>query len=199
MYRYPESLQNLVHQLMKLPGIGRKTADRLAFHMVRMDAAEVKALAAGIRDVKERLTLCSTCQNLTERDPCDLCADASRDAEKLCVVEFPADVIAIEQSAAYRGRYFVLHGVFAPMQGIGPDELRLDRLVERVQTGGVSEVIVSTNLTMEGNATAAWIAERLKPLAVTVTRPACGIPVGGDLEYMDPVTIERSIRGRCRL
>lgn len=199
MYRYPESLQNLVRELVKLPGIGRKTADRLAFHMVRREPAEVEALAAAIRDVKRRLTLCSTCQNLTERDPCELCADTARDSRQLCVVEFPADVTAIEQSAAYRGRYFVLHGVFAPMQGIGPDELRLDRLVERVRAGGVSEVMVSTNLTMEGNATASWIAELLKPLAVTVTRPACGIPVGGDLEYMDPVTIERSIRGRCRL
>ena len=199
MYRYPEPLKKLVEQLMKLPGVGRKTADRLAFHIVRMSPPEAIRLSQAIHEVTSRLQLCSDCQNLTEVDPCPLCSDLSRDTRQLCVVEFPADVTAIEKSGAFKGRYFVLHGAVAPLQGVGPEDLRLDRLMELVVRQQVQEVIISTNLTVEGNATAVYIATLLKPLNIHISRPACGLPVGADFEYMDPVTIEKSINGRCKL
>ncbi|MBN2333348.1 MAG: recombination protein RecR [Deltaproteobacteria bacterium] len=199
MYEYPEALRKLVEQLMKLPGVGRKTADRLAFHVVHMARHDALQLSEAIRDVKNQLTLCSECQNLTDVDPCPLCSRAGRNAEQLCVVEFPADVSAIEKSGAFTGRYFVLHGTVAPLQGVGPEDLRLDILKSLVIHRRIQEVIVSTNLTVEGNATAACIADLLRPLNVQITRPACGLPVGADFEYMDPVTIEKSILGRCRL
>ncbi|MBW1645731.1 MAG: recombination protein RecR [Deltaproteobacteria bacterium] len=199
MQSYPDSLKKLVEQLMKLPGVGRKTADRLAFHLVRVPRREAESLAAAVLEVKDRLSLCSSCQNLTDTDPCPICADPGRDRRLLCVVEMPADVTAIEKSGAFNGRYFVLHGCVAPLQGLGPDDLRLDRLQNLVEREEIQEVIVSTNLTVEGNATAVFIAELLKPLDVRVSRPACGLPVGADFEYMDPVTIEKSILGRCRL
>ncbi len=199
MQSYPEALKNLVEQLLKLPGVGRKTADRLAFHLVRVPRREAEDLAAAVLEVKERLSLCSSCQNLTDVDPCPLCSDPGRDQQLLCVVEMPADVTAIEKSGAFNGRYFVLHGCVAPLQGLGPEDLRLDRLRDLVAREQIREVIVSTNLTVEGNATAVFIAELLKPLEVQVSRPACGLPVGADFEYMDPVTIEKSIMGRCSL
>ena len=199
MNEYPEPLKKLVEQLMKLPGVGRKTADRLAFHIVRMASSEAMRLSQAIHEVTSRLQLCSDCQNLTEVDPCPFCSDSSRDTRQLCVVEFPADVTAIEKSGAFKGRYFVLHGAVAPLRGIGPEDLRLDRLKNLVIRERIQEVIISTNLTVEGNATAMYIAALLKPLEVVITRPACGLPVGADFEYMDPVTIEKSISGRCKL
>ena len=199
MNEYPEPLKKLVEQLMKLPGVGRKTADRLAFHIVRMASPEAMRLSQAIHEVTSRLQLCSDCQNLTEVDPCPFCSDSSRDTRQLCVVEFPADVTAIEKSGAFKGRYFVLHGAVAPLRGIGPEDLRLDRLKNLVIRERIQEVIISTNLTVEGNATAMYIAALLKPLEVVITRPACGLPVGADFEYMDPVTIEKSISGRCKL
>ncbi len=199
MYKYPEPLKKLVEQLMKLPGVGRKTADRLAFHIVRMSPPEAMRLSQAIHEVTSRLRLCSDCQNLTEVDPCPLCSDSSRNTRQLCVVEFPADVTAIEKSRAFKGRYFVLHGAVAPLRGIGPDDLRLDRLKELVIRRQIQEVIISTNLTVEGNATAVYIATLIRPLNVHISRPACGLPVGADFEYMDPVTIEKSIKGRCEL
>jgi len=199
MHKYPEPLKKLVEQLMKLPGVGRKTADRLAFHIVRMSPPEAMRLSQAINEVTSRLQLCSICQNLTEVDPCPLCSDSSRDALQLCVVEFPADVTAIEKSGAFRGRYFVLHGAVAPLQGVGPEDLRLNRLKNLVVRKRITEVIISTNLTVEGNVTAMYIAALLKPLNIHISRPACGLPVGADFEYMDPVTIEKSINGRCKL
>lgn len=199
MHKYPGPLKNLVTQLMKLPGVGRKTADRLAFHIVRMSPPEAICLSQAIHEVTSRLQLCSDCQNLTETDPCPLCSDPSRDVQQLCVVEFPADVVAIEKSGAFKGRYFVLHGSVAPLQGVGPDDLRLGHLKDLVVRKRIREVIVSTNLTVEGNVTATYIATLLKPLNIHISRPACGLPVGADFEYMDPVTIEKSINGRCRL
>ena len=153
MKSYPGALQGLVEQLMKLPGIGRKTAARLAFHIVRMPGESAQKLAAAIIDVKSRLTLCSFCQNLTESDPCPLCRDAARDSHQLCVVEYPADVASIENSGAFKGRYFVLHGTLAPMQGLGPEDLRLEKLRQIVVEQKISEVVLATNPTVEGNAT----------------------------------------------
>lgn len=186
-------------QLKKLPGVGPKTAARLAFHLVRQPAAEIEALANAISAVGERLSLCSCCQNLTETDPCPLCSDSGRDRHKLCVVEFPADLVSIENSGAFKGRYFVLHGTLAPMQGVGPEDLRLEKLRQLVAGGEIEEVILATNPTVEGNATALLISEYLRSLPVRLSRPACGLPVGADLEYMDPVTIRRSLDGRDSL
>jgi recombination protein RecR len=196
MKSYPGALEALMAQLKKLPGVGPKTAARLAFHLVRRPAGEIEALAAAILAVGERLALCSRCQNLTETDPCPLCSDSDRDRRKLCVVEFPADLMAIENSGAFKGLYFVLHGTLAPMQGVGPDDLRLEKLKQLVAGGEIEEVILATNPTVEGNATALLISEQLRFLPVRLSRPACGLPVGADLEYMDPVTIRRSLDGR---
>ncbi len=196
MKSYPGALQGLVEQLMKLPGIGRKTAARLAFHMVRMPGEQVEKLASAIIDVKNRLTLCSFCQNLTEQDPCPICSDVARDAHQLCVVEYPADVASIENSGAVKVRYFVLHGLLAPMQGLGPDDLRLEKLRQIVTEQKINEVVLATNPTVEGNATALFLSRYLRPLGVHISRPACGLPVGADLEYMDPVTIRKSLDGR---
>jgi len=196
MKSYPDALEALMAQLRKLPGVGPKTAARLAFHLVRQPAAELESLAAAILDIRERLALCSFCQNLTEIDPCPLCRDESRDRRLLCVVEYPADLVAIENSGAFRGRYFVLHGTLAPLQGIGPDDLRLEKLKRLVVNEKIEEVILATNPTVEGNSTALLLRENLSPLGVRLSRPACGLPVGADLEYMDPVTICRSLDGR---
>ena len=196
MRNYPEALEGLVEELRKLPGIGRKTAERLAFHLVRVPSSQAEALAGAITAVKNRLQLCSDCQNLTETDPCSLCRDSSRESEILCVVEFPADLASIENSRGYHGRYYVLHGTMAPLQGIGPDELPLEKLKEVVVRFGVKEVIIATNLTTDGNATAQLVSQELRPLGVRLSRPACGLPVGADLEYMDQVTIQKSMEGR---
>ncbi|HDS16490.1 MAG TPA: recombination protein RecR [Proteobacteria bacterium] len=196
MPSYPEALLGLVEELKKLPGVGRKTAARLAFHMVRLPLGEAERLAAAIIDVKNRLLLCSFCQNLTEQDPCPLCRDYARDRNKLCVVEYPADLISIENSGAFKGRYFVLHGTLAPIQGIGPEELRLEKLYHNIVAEKISEVVLATNPTVEGNATALYLSRFLRPLGILLSRPACGLPVGADLEYMDPVTIQKSLDGR---
>jgi recombination protein RecR len=196
MNSYPDSLSGLIDQLKKLPGIGRKTAARLAFHMVRMPDGDADKLAEAILDVKKRLSLCSFCQNLTESDPCAICRDPHREIYQLCVVEYPADAVAIENSGAFRGRYFVLHGNLAPMQGLGPDDLRLEKLRQLVIKQQVSEVVIATNPTVEGNATALLLSKILQPLGVQLSRPACGLPVGADLEYMDPITIRKSLDGR---
>lgn len=189
-------LADLVERLTHLPSIGRKTAQRLAFFLLKAPPEEAEQLAAAIRDVRSRIRVCSVCHNLTEADPCSLCADPGRDDGMLCVVEEGHDVAAIERTSRYRGRYHVLGGVLSPLDGIGPDELALDDLLQRVRDGEIREVIIATNPTVEGEATASYLAGMLKPIGVQVSRIAAGIPVGGNLEYADEVTMSRALEGR---
>lgn len=197
-------ISRLVQQLARLPGIGEKTATRLAMHIIRAPKAQVRELAAALVDATEKIGLCSVCMTLTETDPCRLCSDGRRDPETVCVVAHPSDVMAIERGGHFRGRYHVLHGVMSPLEGIGPDDLRIAELVRRLGTpadGGpaVAEVIVATAPTVEGEATAMYLARLLKPLGVKVSRIATGLPVGGDLEYTDQATIARALAGRSTL
>ncbi len=189
-----DPIARLIQQLGKLPGIGEKTATRLAFHVLRAPEAYARELAAALVDVKERIRLCASCLNLTEQDPCALCADPRRDARTLCVVAHPTDLIAIERTGGYRGRYHVLHGVLSPLEGIGPDDLHLRELLARV--GDFAEVIIATSPNVEGEATALYLSKVLKPLGLRVTRIASGVPIGGELEYADGVTISRALEGR---
>lgn len=187
---------DLIERLTRLPSIGRKTAQRLAFYLLKAPAAEAQALADAIVQVRARIRPCSRCNNLTETDPCALCADGSRDDRLLCVVEEGHDMAAIERTGRFRGRYHVLGGVLSPLDGIGPAELHLEQLVARVRDEGVRELVVATNPTVEGEATAAYVARLVKPLGARVTRIAAGIPVGGDIEYADEVTMARAMEGR---
>lgn len=197
-------ISRLVQQLARLPGIGEKTATRLAMHLIRAPKAQVRELADALIDATEKIGLCSVCMTLTETDPCRLCSDGRREPETLCVVAHPSDVLAIERGGHFRGRYHVLHGVLAPLEGIGPDDLRIAELVRRLGppaegTPAVGEVIVATAPTVEGEATAMYLARLLKPLGVKVSRIATGLPVGGDLEYTDQATIARALAGRQSL
>jgi recombination protein RecR len=192
----PDPLARLVEQLQKLPGIGAKGAQRLAFHILKNPRDEADRLCEAIRDVKERVTYCSTCNNITEADPCAFCTSPSRDQRLICVVEEPQNVSVIEKTREFRGMYHVLMGVLSPLQGVGPDDLKIKSLLARVANGGVEEVILATNPTVEGEATALYLARLLKPLGVRVTRIAMGIPVGSDLEYADEVTMTRAMEGR---
>ena len=206
-------IARLVQQLGKLPGIGEKTAARLAFHILRASPEDAAALAAAIREVKQRIRFCSVCCDLTEADPCAVCRDARRDGGLVCVVAQPQDVLAIERTGGYRGRYHVLHGVLSPLDGIGPDDLRVAELVRRCgergaggspdaaggrETGAeaVREVILATSPSVEGEATAVYLAKLLRPLGVRATRIATGVPMGGELEYADQLTLARAIDGR---
>ena len=191
-----DPIARLVAQLGKLPGIGEKTATRLAFHVLRSPESFARELAAALLDVKARIRLCSTCFNLTEDDPCALCRDARRDASLVCVVALPTDLLAIERTGGFRGRYHVLHGVLSPLDGIGPDDIRVRELVARVTGGALAEVIVATSPNVEGEATALYISRVLKPLGVRVTRIASGVPIGGELEFADGVTISRALDAR---
>jgi recombination protein RecR len=192
----PEPLSRLVEQLQKLPGIGAKGAQRLAFHVLRNPRDEADALCQAIRDVKEQVTYCSTCCNITAVDPCVYCTAPSRDSRVICVVEEPQNVLVVEKTREFRGRYHVLMGVLSPLHGVGPDDLKIKGLLDRVGAGGVDEVILATSPTVEGEATALYLARLLKPLGVRVTRIAMGIPVGSDLEYADEVTMTRAMEGR---
>jgi len=185
-----------VEQLQKLPGIGAKSAQRLAFHILKNPRDDADRLCDAVRDVKERVTYCSVCNNITEHDPCVFCTSASRDQRLICVVEEPQNVSVIEKTREFRGVYHVLMGALSPLHGVGPDDLKIKGLLSRVADGAVGEVILATNPNVEGEATALYLARLLKPLGVRVTRIAMGIPVGSDLEYADEVTMTRAMEGR---
>lgn len=185
----------LVDELAKLPGIGPKTASRLAFHILRGNREDASALAEAILEVKERIRLCSRCFNITEDDPCAICADTER-TKAICVVEEPLDVVALDRTGQFHGRYHVLHGAISPIDGVGPDQLKIRELLTRVRDEDPDEVILATNLDLPGEATATYLHKLLVPLGVTVTRPASGLPVGGDLEYADEMTLGRALAGR---
>jgi recombination protein RecR len=190
------SLTRLTVELGRFPGIGRKTATRLAFHVLQQSEAEAQALVAAINDVKTKVGYCSCCYHVTEQDPCPLCQAMDRDDTLLCVVEQPQDLMAIERGHSYRGRYHVLHGVLSPLDGVGPDDLKIEALVERIRQGAITEIIVATNFSIEGEATALYLSRILQPLGMKVTRLAHGIPMGSDLEYVDEATVGRAIEAR---
>ena len=192
----PEPLSRLVEQLQKLPGIGAKGAQRIAFHVLKTPRNDAEQLCDAIRDVKEQVTYCSTCNNITAIDPCVFCTGATRDQRVICVVEEPQNVMVVEKTREYRGLYHVLMGVLSPLQGIGPDDLKIKGLLKRVSAGGVDEIILATSPTVEGEATALYLARLLRPLGVRASRIAMGIPVGSDLEYADEVTMTRAMEGR---
>jgi recombination protein RecR len=193
------ALEALVDELKKLPGVGKKSATRIALHLLRAPREEVDALARRMRDVREMVRLCDVCGNYTEEKTCSICADARRDASLLCVVEQPSDIALLEGTGSYRGVYHVLHGVLSPLEGVRPEALRIEELVRRVKAGGVKEVVVATNPTVEGDATAFFIQNALAGVPVLVTRIARGVPVGGEIEFSDQVTLARALEGRRAL
>jgi recombination protein RecR len=192
-------LDRLTEQLEQLPGIGRKSAARLAFHLLYMPQERAEALASAVSTARERIHECAVCCNLTDAEQCPVCTDARRDRSVICVVEDPRNVVAIERTREYNGLYHVLHGTISPMDGRGPEQLRVKELLHRLEDEGVTEVIMATNPTVEGDYTAVYLSRLLKPLGVRVTRLAYGIPVGGDIEYADEITIGRSLMGRSEL
>ncbi len=196
MPELPEPLERLVQELSRLPGVGPKTAQRLAFHILRGDLQRAEGLAQAILDLKRRLGYCQRCFNIAEGPLCWVCASGRRDPALICVVETPLDLLAVERTAEYGGLYHVLHGVLSPIDGVGPEEIHVPQLLERVREGGVEEVIVATDADLEGEATAVYLHRALEPLGVRVTRPAHGLPVGGDLEYADELTVARALAGR---
>ncbi len=198
-YQYAKPLHKLISELSKLPGIGGKTAQRLAFHILSMEDRDAFALSDAIRDAKSSMKYCSVCGNLTDQDPCSICADDSRDKSTICVVENSRDVVAMEKIKEYRGYYHVLHGAISPMDGIGPEDINLKSLIPRLQGEDVQELIIATNPNIEGEATAMYIARLIKPSGIKVSRIAHGIPVGGDLEYADEVTLLKAMEGRRQL
>jgi recombination protein RecR len=191
----PDPLIRLIEELVRLPGIGPKGAQRLAFHLLKTPREQTDRLVEALRDVKERVTYCSVCNNITDSDPCPFCSSDARDPHIICVVEEPQNVSAIERTREFKGMYHVLMGALSPLQGIGPDELKIKGLLSRVNAG-VNEIILATNPNVEGEATAIYLARLLKPLGVKVTRIAMGVPVGSDLEYADEVTMHKSLEGR---
>ncbi|MCL2498533.1 MAG: recombination mediator RecR [Symbiobacteriaceae bacterium] len=199
MAQWGESMNRLINLLARLPGIGPKTAQRLAFHLITQDMAQVQNLAKAMIEAKERMGYCSICFHLSEKDPCEICQDSRRDQSTICVVSDSRDVLAMEKTREYPGLYHVLQGAIIPSAGIGPDRLRIKELVARLTTGTVTEVIVATNPNIEGETTAMYLSRLIKPMGVRVTRIAHGLPVGGDLEYADEVTLTRSLMGRREL
>lgn len=189
----------LVAELAKLPGVGEKTAARLAFHILRAPAEDALALASALTDLRAKIRLCSRCWDFTEEDPCEICRDQRREPGLLCVVAHPQDVIAIERTGGYRGRYHVLHGVLSPLDGIGPEDLRIAELIRRCGEGDLREVIVATNPSIEGETTAIYLAKLIRPLGIRTSRIATGVPMGGELEYADRLTLARAIDGRREL
>lgn len=199
MKQYPKPLAKLIGELSKLPGIGYKTAQRLAFHILSLEDSEAQSLADAITEAKRDMKYCSVCGNLTDQDPCIICSDASRREDIICVVESPRDVAAMERIKEFDGLYHVLHGVISPMDGVGPEDINLKSLITRLQNGDVKELIIATNPNIEGEATAMYIARLIKPAGIKVTRIAHGLPVGGDLEYADEVTLLKAVEGRREL
>jgi recombination protein RecR len=192
----PEPLERLISELSRLPGVGPKTAQRLAFHMLRADRQRAEALAQAIVDLKARIGYCERCYNIAEGDLCAICASPRRDQSVMCVVETALDVLAVERTAEFSGLYFVLHGVISPIDGIGPEQIHVAQLIERVRDEAIAEVIIATDADIEGEATAVYLQHALAPLGTRVTRPAHGLPVGGDLEYADELTLARAFSGR---
>jgi recombination protein RecR len=190
------SLEKLIEEFSKLPGIGKKTARRMAFYFLKVKKEEAGALAQAILDLKEKVNYCSICFNITEKDPCEICSDEKRDKFVICLVEEPNDVFALEKTGEYKGLFHVLGGVLSPLDGIGPDELKVKELLNRLKNGTVKEVILATNPNTEGEATAVYLSRLIKPLGIKVTRIARGLPSGGDLEYADVVTLTNAIEGR---
>ncbi len=193
---FAEPLARLINEFKHLPGIGQKSAQRLAFHMMRAGRDDAERLAQAILDVKDKLTLCPVCNNISEGDLCLFCRDTTRDQKLLCVVEEPHNILGIETTRQFNGRYHVLHGALSPLRGIGPEQLKIKNLIERIGSGGVEEVILATNPTAEGEATAVYLSKLIKPLGIRVTRIAMGIPVGSDIEFADEVTMWKAMEGR---
>jgi recombination protein RecR len=191
-----QPVARLIEELHKLPGIGPKSAQRLAYYLLKIPEEQARALAQAILAVKEKVVLCSICQNFTEADPCSICLDKGRDRLRICVVEKPLDILAVERTRKYAGLYHVLHGVLSPMDGVGPDDLKIKGLLERLKDGSVSEVILATNPNLEGEATAMYLGRLIAPLGIKVTRLARGLPFGSDLEYADELTMTRALEGR---
>ncbi|CEH27941.1 recombinase RecR [Aneurinibacillus migulanus] len=196
---YPEPIAKLIDGFMKLPGIGPKTAARLAFFVLSMKEDDVLEIAKALVNAKRNLVYCSVCQNITDTDPCRICSDTSRDKSVICVVQEPKDLIAMERTREYNGYYHVLHGAISPMEGIGPEDIRISELLRRLEDEEVKELILATNPNIEGEATAMYISRLVKPFGIRVTRIAHGLPVGGDLEYADEVTISKALEGRREL
>ncbi|NDY41797.1 recombination protein RecR [Dissulfurirhabdus thermomarina] len=194
----PPALARLVQALTRLPGVGEKTATRMALQVLRWPRAQARELARAVGELHDRIRLCSRCQTFSESDPCPVCADPRRDTTRLCVVEDPGDLLAVEKAGAFRGRYHVLHGVLAPMDGVGPDQLKIRELLERVRAEGVREVILATSPTVAGEATAGYIADLLREMGVEATRIACGIPMGMDIKYADRQTLQKALEARRR-
>ena len=193
---YTPAVQNLIDELGKLPGVGPKSAQRIAFHLVKLSEQDALRLAHAISEAKEKVRFCETCFNMSDDQFCEICADQRRDHSLICVVEEPRDIVAVEKTHEYRGYYHVLQGAINPIDGIGPDQLRIRELLQRLQEGAVEEVILCTNPNIEGEATAMYLAKLIEPLEIPVTRIASGLPVGGDLEYADELTLGRAIEGR---
>jgi recombination protein RecR len=192
-------ITRVVDELSRLPGIGPKTAQRLAYHLLRSPKEQTEALALALTELKERVVLCEECFNITEQNPCELCASTERDVTRICVVEEPLDVVAIERTGQYKGKYHVLHGALSPIEGIGPEELKVRELLHRLGPDTVQEVILATNPNLEGDATSMYLTRLIQPLGITVTRLARGLPVGGDLEYADEITLGNALAGRSRV
>jgi recombination protein RecR len=193
---YEGVVQDLIDELGRLPGVGPKSAQRIAFHLLQADQADVRRLVSALVEVKEKVRFCEVCGNVAEAEKCRICADSRRDGSSICVVEEPKDVVAIERTREFRGRYHVLGGAISPIEGVGPDDLRIKELMTRLASGEVTEIIIATDPNLEGEATASYLARFLRPMGLKVTRLASGLPVGGDLEYADEVTLGRAFEGR---
>ncbi|MDD2390279.1 MAG: recombination mediator RecR [Desulfobacterales bacterium] len=196
MNHYPASILNLIKYLSKLPGIGEKTAERLALHILHMRNNDARLMAQSILELKDKVRLCAKCYALSDSELCQICSDPSRETTVLCVVEQPADMVAIEKSGSYKGLYHILQGVLSPMDGVGPDDIRVEELINRIGREAIKEIVLATSTTLEGEATASFIAKRLKTYPVQVTRIASGVPIGGDLKYVDQVTLRRAMENR---